>query len=150
MARTVGGFSILVLVSALAACGAGTVGALGTSSPAQPVSCNSPWPFPPGLPNLDYPAPGATNVPDNVGVLIFQSFEGSYSASSFALTSASGNVQVTATAVPSPLPTGLSSTSIYYALAIPNLATNTQYTVNYTFGNICGQETLQLGSFTTQ
>jgi hypothetical protein len=141
MAITVGCFSILVLVSALAACGPSA------SSSSQLVSCNS---LPPGVPTLDYPALDATNFPDDVGVLIFEAFD-NYSASSFALTSASGNVQVTATAVPSPLPTGLSSTSPYYALAIPNLATKTQYTVNYTFtDSLCGQETLQLGTFTTQ
>lgn len=111
---------------------------------------------PPGLPIMALPSGGATNVPATVGTLLFAALN-SYAASNFTLTSSAGTrIPVTATAVPSPLPSGVTQNNVYFALALPALLPATTYSVAYS-GTIqtstppCSAPTAwALGNFTTQ
>jgi hypothetical protein len=118
---------------------------------------------------LLYPIPGATGVPPNIGVLVYQ---GTYQGTPLAQSTSPANVPialgVTAppsigtppTSVPSPFPSPAAtpygpSGGSAYAVALPTLSPNTTYQV-FATQNVGGciepGQTVQshIGSFTTQ
>jgi hypothetical protein len=145
-------FFALVIVSTLTtSCGSTT----GMTQP-TPAACPSSSPLAPvGLPTLVYPSDGATNVSITFGTLIFQALS-AYSATSFALgASGAATVKVSATAVPSPLPSGVPAGTPYFALSVPPLSPSTNYRVTYSYTvesqdpSCVTHSTVTLGSFTT-
>ena len=148
--------ALLVCSISLSACNAKVVGSAPTCGPPPPV----PVPFL----SLIYPEPSAPNVPDNVGVLVFQGFANDYFGPD-SITLSSGTTTVPAgafTSPPSPLPTPHATPSgipaSFVAVPVPSLSPATTYNVtfNYTdFGesnppSCTMMQTQNLGSFTTQ
>ena len=145
-------FVVGVIALALAACG-------GASSPSSP----SPVPCPlaagayaiPAPPDLLYPIPGATGVPDGNFTLVV-----GYSTTppALQLVTGSGGIPTLSSnawgPAPSPLPspaaTPRSSSETLYGLSVPGLAAHTTYTAQVTFGSPPCQSTETAGSFTTQ
>ncbi len=97
------------------------------------------------------PAPGATNVPTNVGTLILTVLDPWPASGIHVKDAASGaSVSISPTSVPSPLPTGLDANSPYEAVAVPTLAPSTTYNVSQRANTTqaCSADYI-LGSFTT-
>lgn len=149
-------FAVLACGVWLTACNATVVGSAPT--------CGQPPPVPVPFLSLIYPEPSATNVPDNVGVLVFQGVANDFfGPDSITLSSGSTTVPAGAfTAPPSPLPTPHATPSgipaSFVAVPVPTLSPATTYNVtfNYTdFGesnppSCTMMQTQNLGSFTTK
>lgn len=109
----------------------------------------------PAPPDLLYPMPGATGVPDGNFTLV-----AGYSIRPPAvqLVTASGGIPAFSSnawgpppsPMPSPAATPRSSSEVLYGLAVPVLAARTTYNVDVTFGTPPCQTTESAGSFTTQ
>ena len=148
--------SSVVAVTLLVAC------AGGATNPGVNPGCGFPPPLPaPPAPYLIYPAPNATAVPDNAGVLVF----GGPSASGpIAIFTSGVSVPIGAfTAAPSPLPSPHATPGAqfsnypYYAAPIPTLSPASTYTVTSSYQtwadtppSCTATATQTLGSFTTQ
>ena len=104
------------------------------------------------VPQQLYPLPGATNVPDGVGILIYQGYQSSANTVSL-VDGVLSTVATSPTAVPLPLPTGAASPSrsggTTYAVTFPLLRSGATYTVNYTLPTGCNPLTAQFGYFAT-
>lgn len=142
----------------VAACGGG-----GTSSPGP--SCGSPPPVPLSILFLSYPIPGATNVPDAIGEMVFAGSPNDYFGPTTVTVADAAKNQLPVgayTAAPSPLPTPYAVPSgfangPFVAVPVPAFSPATTYTVTYNyldFGNTppaCRtQNSTTLGSFTTR
>ncbi|HEV3153717.1 MAG TPA: hypothetical protein VGZ02_07945 [Candidatus Baltobacteraceae bacterium] len=143
---------------------AGLAACAGTAATA-PASCGFPPPVP--IPELwlSYPEPGATNVPLNVGEVIFVGIpSGFFGPDTVAITSSGGtSIPVGAfTAPPSPLPspyaipTGFSGNIPFSAVPVPTLSPSTTYNVSFSYIDWAENPpscrthvTQQLGAFTT-
>ncbi|HEY9179675.1 MAG TPA: hypothetical protein VIO32_03085 [Candidatus Baltobacteraceae bacterium] len=141
-----------IIALALAACG-------GTSS----RSTQAPVPCPlaagayaiPAPPDLLYPMPGATGVPDGDFTLVV-----GYSSRPPQMQLVTGSGVIPALSsnawgpapspMPSPAATPRSSSETLYGLAVPALSAQTTYTAQVTFGNPPCQTTESAGSFTTR
>jgi len=126
---------------ALAACSGG-----GGSSPNAPA-CVKPSP-----PQLLYPVPGTTMVPDNVELLIYASNGQSDTITLF--NSGTASVATTPTSLPSPLPTPIASPSNpsaqVVAVTFPTLAPESIYEVRYALPANCNPPVASFGFFQTQ
>lgn len=142
----------LFFLLALVACGGGA------SSPSPgPVPC----PLAAGMsavpapPDLLYPMPGATGVPDGNFTLV-----AGYSVTPPAMQLVTGSGGIPALSsnawgpppspMPSPAATPRSSSEVLYGLAVPALGAHTTYTAQVTFGTPPCRTTESAGSFTTQ
>jgi hypothetical protein len=132
----------LPLAVGLAACSGGS------SSPSGRVC-----PLPTGAtPQLLYPVPGATQVPDAVGILIYQG----YTESTVTLVNGIlAPVATTPTSVPTTLPSPIATPSnpngtTTYAVSFPTLAAASLYSTLYALPAGCSPSTAQFGYFSTQ
>jgi hypothetical protein len=151
-------FLFVGLVALLAGCGGGL---FSPEAPAVHATCGPPPPTSAPQLSLVYPAPGATNVPTDVGLVVF---EGNSSSLQIAMRSSSGAAVALGapTAAPSPLPTPHAEPTgiiggAYFAESVPALSPATTYTLSYTYSAYngippacAGPQTQSLGSFTTQ
>lgn len=138
---------------ALAACS----GAGASTSPGPvpcPLAAGSALAIP-APPDLLYPMPGASGVPD--GVFTMVAGYGTLAPPPAQLVPVSGGTTVTGGAwgpppspIPSPAATPRSSTETLYGAPVPALAAHTAYDVQVTFGTPPCQSTETAGSFTTQ
>lgn len=137
-----------VIVAALCACGGGTA----TPHP-TPAPCPE---FPiPAPPDLLYPMPNATGVPDGNFTLVVG--YGTFPPPPAEIAPANGGTAVAAgawSAPPSPMPspaaTPRSSSETLYGAPVPALASHTTFEVDVTVGTPPCQQTETAGSFTTQ
>lgn len=142
--------------SIAAGCGGGTIAT---------KSCGFPPPVPIPAMFLSYPEPNATNVPVNVGIVIFGGVtSGFYGSNTVTVAGPSGDVPVGAfTSAPSPLPSphavpsGWGGAIPYVAVSIPTLSPRATYNVSFTYIDWANNPpscktnvTQPLGSFTTQ
>lgn len=145
----------IVAVLLAAACNSGSVHATATCGPPPPTA--APLNF------LVYPQPGATNVPDDLGVLVVTNDGGLVSSTSLQISSKTANVPLgAATSVPSPLPTpNAIGTGAEYmtlvAVPLPKLSPATAYAVSYRYDIYPASEpqcarfaSSPIGSFTTR
>lgn len=105
-------------------------------------------------PQLRYPKPNATNVPTDIGVVIYDA------PAQYGLLLQAGSTTINGSArtVPSPLPTPIApAIGPSFAASIPALQAHTNYDVSILIPDNarCGSEVLpltpmQIGSFTTQ
>ena len=136
----------------LAACGGGA----STPSPG-PVPCPlgvgaDALPMPP---DLLYPIPGATGVPDGHFTLVVGY---SFTPPPMQIVTAIGGMPALSSnawgpppsPMPSPAATPRSSSEVLYSLAVPALAAHTTYNAQVTFGTPPCQAMESAGSFTTQ
>ena len=117
----------LGLCVALAACSGGG------SAPSGP-NCQAARP---NAPQLLYPIPGTTAVPDNVGILIYEGYPGPNTITLF--NGGLPPVATTATSLPSPLPTPFatpSSSGTMYAVTFPTLASGVIFQTQYALGGL--------------
>lgn len=105
---------------------------------------------------LLYPVPGATSVPDDLGIVIYAGYSGAGTIT-LAKNVAAPKVHAVATAVPSPLPSPIASPIDgdipKYAAAFPPLDPASTYTVIFNSGGPtgpCENPITKLGSFSTQ
>jgi len=141
-----------VIALALAACGGGRGSATQAPVPCPLAAGAYAIPAPP---DLLYPMPGATGVPDGNFTLVV-----GYSTTPPALQLVTGSGGIPAfssnawgpppSPMPSPAATPRSSSEMLYGLAVPALAAHTTYTAQVTFGSPPCQSTESAGSFTTQ
>jgi hypothetical protein len=149
-----------VTVAVLVACGGGA----DPNSPIATATCGPPPPSAPPSLFLVYPMPGATGVPDDIGIVVVAGVAGT-SQDSVTLSSAGGSVPVGAfTAAPSPLPTPHVTPGAqfgpgvaYSAVPVPTLSPATTYTVKNAYPDWADNPpsctttvTQTLGTFTTQ
>ena len=138
----------LIAAVAVASCGSGD-----PPSPNTPV-CNVPVL---AAVQMLYPPPGSMSVPDNVGVIVYQS----YSQFPITVTTDSATITAQPTAVPSPMPSPLATSlpqsgAQIFAAAIPDLSASSTYSVSATYAvtpSVCvptGQIDVSIGSFTTR
>lgn len=140
---------IYVLAAVFAGCGGGAATSSSTAATGAPNCSSLP---PPGLPIMAWPASGATNVPVNIGTLLFEVLD-PWPPSGIRVTDSAGaNIAVTPTSVPSPLPTGVPSNIPEEAIAVPTLSVATTYSVYQiaSASESCGSAKYGLGSFRTQ
>ncbi len=122
----------------------------GSSTPSGMNCLGSQANLPPA-PQLLYPVPGASGVPDAVGILIYEG----YGTSPNTITLFNGGqapVATTPTTLPSTLPTPIASPSqpgTTYAVSFPVLTTNAIYQAQYALPAGCNPKTASFGSFTT-
>lgn len=155
MARVVRIMAILLvpLVASMIGCGGSS------SSP-----CGPPAPVAPPPVVLEYPTSGATGVSSSVGLLIVAgvSSPNSYNPGPPVIglrTSSDTTVNIgTPTVAASPLPTPIAAPTglTLFQVSLPQLSSQTAYTVtstytNFTSGPVCTTpQTTSVGSFTTQ
>jgi hypothetical protein len=102
-----------------------------------------------------YPIPGATNVPDDVGIVIYAGYSGAGTIS-LAKNGAAPRVRAVPTPVPNPLPVPIASPVDgdvpTFAAAFPSLDPASTYTVTFNSGQsgACANPKTNLGSFSTQ
>jgi hypothetical protein len=146
MRRFIAFSAVALAAAALAACGDAGTGS--TTCPSYPTL---------GLPQLLYPIPGATGVPDSPQYLVVTNV-GPASGSLYLIPPNGGN-NIAAQAlgpVPSPAPSPAATApanATVLAAAIPNLNTGT-YTVKFVSNGaspcVQGQQSGTIGSFSTQ
>jgi hypothetical protein len=135
----------------LAACGGGN----GSTSP-SPVPCPlAAAQAIPAPPDLLYPMPNATGVPNGNFTLV--AGYGTFTPPPAQIVPANGGTTIAGgpwgpapSPLPSPAATPRSSSETLYGSAIPALAAQTTYNVDVTFGTPPCQTTETAGSFTTQ
>ena len=105
---------------------------------------------------LLYPIPGATSVPDDIGIVIYAGYDGAGTIT-LAKTAAGPKVHAVATAVPSPLPSPIASPVDgdvpTFAAAFPPLDPASTYAVTFNSGGpsgACENPKTNLGTFSTQ
>jgi hypothetical protein len=142
---------LLVLI-ALAACAGGT-----TSTAPSPVPCplDAGAVAIPAPPDMLYPMPNATGVPDGNFTLV--AGYGNFAPPTPKLVPVNGGAAVSGgawgpapTPLPSPAATPRFSGETLYGSAIPALSAHTNYNVEVTVGTPPCQTTETAGSFTTQ
>lgn len=145
------GFCILASVALLTSCS----GASSSSGP-KPVPCPlGAAQAVPAPPDLLYPMPNASGVPDGNFTLV--AGYGTFTPPPIEIVPANGGAAIAGAAwgpppspLPSPAATPRSSSETLYASAIPALAPHTTYNAQVTFGSAPCQTTETAGSFTTQ
>ena len=143
-------FCVVAFGALLAAC-AGT-----TSSDPTPVPCPlAAQQALPAPPDLLFPIPNATGVPDGNFTLVVG--YGSFTPPPLEIVPASGGSAIAGSAwgppptpLPSPAATPRSSSETLYASTIPPLSAHTTYNAQVTVGTAPCQTTETAGSFTTQ
>ena len=104
---------------------------------------------------LAYPIPGATNVPDDIGAIVYFGFPEALELQSSSQTIATGMI-----AAPTPLPSPIASLppygGSYLARSVTGLMPETIYRVGYQYDTTSGCPTMAtsnfivIGSFTTE
>lgn len=139
------------MMCGIVACGGGTPNA--GSTPVCPLFAGSN--ALPAPPELLYPMPNATGVPDGNFTLVV-----GYSTTppTMQLVTAAGGIPALSSnawgpppsPMPSPAATPRASSDTLHGLAVPALAAHTTYSAQVTFGSPPCQSTETAGSFTTQ
>ena len=149
--KVLGALFIAIAGASLAACGGGAPSSGATPIPVCPAGANAV----PAPPDLLYPMPNATGVPDGNFTLVVGYGPVAPPAPQLVPTGfggyvAGGSWGAPPSPMPSPAATPRSSSETLYGSAIPALASNTAYTLQVTFGNPPCQTTESAGSFTTR